>query len=57
MWTSITNLVALHARFLKLASVITVSTVRKSSPCACAYHYNQLLFMAHGIFIEHWMRE
>jgi hypothetical protein len=36
MLAAVVNLVALHARFLKLASVITVSSLRKSSSCTLA---------------------
>jgi hypothetical protein len=36
MLAAVVNLVALHARFMKLASVIMVSSLRTSSPCTLA---------------------
>ncbi len=59
MLAAVVNLVALHERFLKLASFITVSSLRKSSSTqhACAHCCYQALFMVHGVFMEYWMRQ
>jgi hypothetical protein len=50
------QLIQTHSRFLKLTSVILVIAAR-IVPSRTRSCFPQLLFIAHGVFIEFWMRK